>query len=102
LRTLQEVFGVRPFLGTAASAPSLSDLFKPTLRLNSPALASNRNFRFTLTGIPAVKTNFYQFSSNFVTWANLLTNVVATNTFNFTDDTASNSIRRFYRVSETP
>jgi hypothetical protein len=102
LRTLQEIFGVRPFLGTAASAPALSDLFKPTLRLSSPAMTTNRNFRYTLTGIPAAKTNFYQFSSNFVTWANLLTNVVATNTFNFTDDSASNAVRRFYRVSETP
>jgi hypothetical protein len=29
LRTLQEIFGVSPFLGAAAQSPDLSDLFKP-------------------------------------------------------------------------
>jgi hypothetical protein len=31
-----------------------------------------------------------------------LTNQVATNTFNFIDTKGSNSVRRFYRVSEAP
>jgi hypothetical protein len=102
LRTLQEIFGVRPFLGTAASAPGLSDLFKPTVRLGSPALAADGSFRFTATGIQPGKTNFFQFSTNFSSWANLLTNQVGTNTFNFSDPKASNSVQRFYRVSEAP
>jgi hypothetical protein len=103
LRTIQEIFGVRPFLSSAANAPSLSDLFKqPTLKLSSPAFTSDKKFLFTLTGIPAAKTNFFQFSTNFVGWTDLLTNVVATNTFNFSDRSASNSPRRFYRVVEAP
>lgn len=102
LRTIQEIFGVRPFLGAADSVPSLSDLFKPTLKLSSPSLTLDKNFRFTLTGIPPAKTNFFQFSTNFSTWTDLLTNVVATNTFNFSDRSASNSPLRFYRVRETP
>ena len=99
---LQEIFGVRPFLSAAANAPSLSDLFKPTLKLSLPAFTSNKSFSFTLTGIPAGKTNYFQFSPNFTNWSDLLTNVVSTNTFNFSDRSASNSPRRFYRVIETP
>jgi hypothetical protein len=101
LRTVQEIFGVRPFLYTAASATSLSDLFKPVLKLISPASGNDGSFQFTLTGVPAAKTNFFQYSTNFSIWNDLLTNIVATNSFNFFDRTASNSPRRFYRVSET-
>jgi hypothetical protein len=72
------------------------------VRLGSPALAADGSFRFTAIGIQPGKTNFFQFSTNFSSWANLLTNQVGTNTFNFSDPKASNSVQRFYRVSEAP
>jgi hypothetical protein len=101
LRTMQEIFGVRPFLYAAASAPSLTDLFKPTLLLNSPQFTTSNAFLFTVTGIVSGKTNFLQFSTNFHDWTSLLTNVLTTNTFRFSDDRATNSLRA-YRLREAP
>ncbi len=99
LRTMQEIFGVRPFLYAASNAPSLSDLFKPLIRLSAPSLTST-GLQFTVTGIVTNKSNYFQFSTNLATWANLLTNVLVTNTFRFTDP-ATNSAQRFYRVLES-
>ena len=101
LRTVQEIFGVRPFLYAAGSAASLSDLFKPVIQLASPALQTNV-FSFTVCGLSPGKTNLFQFTGNFRNWTNVLTNVLATNSFIFSDRTASNSGFRFYRVLETP
>ncbi len=102
LRTVQEIFGVRPFLYAAAGAQSLSDLFKPELRLAAWHDTTNQAFVVTLTGIPSGKTNVFQWTSNFVDWIDLLTNVLATNRFDFIDPAASNSPQRFYRVQEKP
>jgi hypothetical protein len=102
LRTIQEIFGVRPFLNAAGGAQSLSDLFKPELRLAAWRDTTNQTFVVTLTGIASGKTNLFQWSSNFVDWIDLLTNALATNRFDFIDSTASNSPQRFYRVQETP
>src|SRR5439155_10164450 len=76
LRTVQEIFGVRPFLYAAGSAPSLADLFKPTLALSSPQFTTSNTFLFNLTGIVPGKTNFLQFSTNFHDWTDLLTNIL--------------------------
>ena len=94
LRTVQEIFGVRPFLYAAAGAPSLADLFKPTLSLSSPQFTTSNAFLFTVTGVVPGKTNVFQFSTNFHNWTGLLTNVLATNTFRFSDPLATNALRR--------
>jgi len=101
-RTLQEIFGV-PFLYAAKNATGLGDLFKPTIELTAPHFTSNRQWQFTANGLVPGKTNFFQFTTNFpgVPWRNLLTNVLSTTRFTFTDTNASNSPQRFYRVLET-
>jgi phospholipase C len=96
LRTMQEIFGVRPFLYASSNATSLSDLFKPVIRLAAPSL-STTGLQFTSTGLATNKSNFFQFSTNLTSWTTLLTNVLSTSTFRFTDPT-TNSAQRFYRV----
>jgi phospholipase C len=98
LRTMQEIFGVRPFLYAASNATSLSDLFKPVIRLSAPSLTST-GFQFTVTGLATNKSNYFQVSTNMSTWTFLLTNVLTTNSFRFTDP-ATNAAQRFYRVLE--
>lgn len=104
-RTLQEIFHV-PLLYAANSAPSLSDLFQPTIEVSPPSLTSNRLFQFTVSGLVSNKSNFFQFTTNLpgtnaVAWVNLFTNMVATNRFTFIDTNSSNAPRRFYRVVES-
>ena len=96
LRTVQEIFGVRPFLFAAANAPGLGDLFKPSLRLTSWQ-ASGGTFGFTWSGAPAGKTNWIEWSSNLVDWLDLATNPPV----NFMDTTAGDASQRFYRVRES-
>jgi hypothetical protein len=103
-RTLQEIFGV-PFLYAAQNATSLSDLFKPTIQVSEPLLNTNGLFQFTANGLVPGKTNFFQFSSdvsmtNPTGWTSLLTNILATNRFTFTDTNSSNAPQRLYRVIE--
>jgi phospholipase C len=99
LRTMQEIFRV-PFLYAASNALSLAPLFKPTIELKAPTLTST-GFVFTVTGLATNRSNFFQFSTNFIAWSNLLTNVLTTNTFRFTDTNTSTS-QRFYRITESP
>jgi hypothetical protein len=101
LRTIQEIFGVRPLLYAASTAPNLSDLFKPDLRLLAPRF-TNATFGFTVTGVSPGKTNIVQSSTNLSSWLNLQTNVAGTNTFQFTDASASNLTSKYYRVREAP
>src|SRR5258705_9638602 len=63
-RTLQEIFHV-PLLFAAKTAPSLSDLFKPTIELSRPSLTTNKLVQFTVTGLVSNKSNFIQFTTNF-------------------------------------
>jgi phosphatidylinositol-3-phosphatase len=104
-RTLQEIFGV-PLLYAAKTGTNLSDLFKPTIQLSLTSITTNRLVQFTASGVVPGKTNWFQFASNFpgtgpATWVNLLTNVLMTNRFLFTDTNSSNASRRFYRVLES-
>jgi len=97
LRTVQEIFGLRPFLADAANAPSLSDLFRPTIFLKSPVVQSNQ-FQLTLSGVNPGKSNVIQASTNLANWVSLATNVFSTNTVTVTDATASNFTQRYYRL----
>ena len=84
LRTIQNIFGVRPYLGDAAYAPDLSALFK-TVELSSAKWLTNR-FRLTFTNAIPGKTNYIQYSSNLLagSWTNLKTNVAVGTGFSFT------------------
>jgi hypothetical protein len=100
LRTVQEIFGVRPFLYNASRAPSLEDLFKPVIELTIASTWTNGAFAFTVSGIATNRTNIIQASENLVTWTDILTNVLATNQMTFIDTNMAASPRRFYRVRE--
>jgi hypothetical protein len=108
LRTMQEIFGVRPFLAAAATATSLGDLFRDdpvstnNLRLMAGAAPTNGQFQFTLTGLRLGKTNVVRASTNLSNWVLLRTNVATSNTMDFTDPAAGNFIQRFYQMLELP
>jgi phospholipase C len=101
LRTTQEIFGVRPFLYAAATAPSLGDLFRPTFSITS-ATMTNGQFHFILSGVTSNKTNVVQASTNLMDWVSISTNLVATNRLAFADTNATNFSGRFYRVMQWP
>ena len=63
LRTLQEIFGVTPFLADAANATDLSDLFlapgEPLpISLGSAARLAGGGFEFSVYGVTPGSTNF--------------------------------------------
>ena len=99
LRTVQEIFGLRPFLFAAEKAPGLSNWFKPPLRLAAPHLAIG-SFGFTVTGISAGKTLLVQLSENLSDWRNVLTNASAPDPFEFLDPHAADLPHGFYRAVE--
>jgi hypothetical protein len=99
LRTMQEIFDVRPFLGAAANANDLSDLFNPMVRLASPAYLSDGSFKFQLIGLTPGMSNVIQASTDLINWSPINTNAPGTNTLWFIDTNAS-GFRRFYRVLE--
>jgi hypothetical protein len=108
LRTIQEIFGVRPFLGGAATAADLSDLFSSDvistnqLRLSSAIMLADGRFQFTLTGLTPGKSNLLLASENLVDWSPLSTNLATADTFEFTDPAADGHAWRFYRFLEQP
>jgi hypothetical protein len=100
LRTFQEIFGVRPFLGDAANSPSLADLFK-LLSVSSVGRLPDGSTHLTLTNTVPDKTNLLQASGDLVNWSTISTNVSATNFLEILDSgiPASN---RFYRAYQVP
>jgi len=108
LRTMQEIFGVRPFLAAAAAATSLGDLFRDdpaftnNLHLLAGAAQTNGQFQFTLTGMTLGKTNVVRASTNLSNWVSLRTNIPVSNTMDFTDPGAGSFIQRFYQMLELP
>jgi len=100
LRTLQDIFHVRPYLGDAAYARSLADLFK-TIQFTSFSATSNV-VRLEATNLIAGKTNYVQVSTNLSTtnWIALRTNIAATTSLSFTNGPVGGD--RFYRVVELP
>ena len=108
LRTMQEIFGVRPFLGGAVAAADLGDLFSAgiistnQLRLSSAMMLADGRFQLTLTGLTPGKSNVLQASENLMDWTPLNTNVATADTFDFTDSAADSHTWRFYRFIEQP
>ncbi|HEY0457478.1 MAG TPA: alkaline phosphatase family protein [Verrucomicrobiae bacterium] len=101
VRTIQEIFALRPFLADAANAPDLSDLFK-VLQISSILPLANGQMQFTATNTVPGKTNVLQGSSNLVTWINLHTNVSTTNSVTLTDGQGGAYSNRFYRLLQKP
>ena len=97
LRTVQKIFGVSPWLGDAANATDLSDLFVQ-LNLHPLGRSTNGAFSLSVTGILPGQTNFVEASTNLVAWNVIGTNRSLSNSFSFTDKTATNHGWQFYRV----
>ena len=101
LRTMQEIFGVSPWLGDAANATDLSDLFT-RFAINPAGLVTNGAFRLNITGVVPGRTNVVEASTNLVAWSAVSTNWSASNSFSVVDSAATNRACQFYRVRETP
>jgi len=97
LRTLQEIFQVRPLLGDAAGAEPMTDLFDG-LRINSPQKLTNGLLQGQVTGTIPGSTNLVHVSSDLVHWDVVCTNVATSNSFTFTHDVTTNAGSRFYRA----
>lgn len=101
LRTFQEIFGVLPLLGDATNATDLSDLFF-RLEFSDIVPLPGGAMELTAEGVIPGCTNLVQASTDLVNWTTLSTNVVSTNTFTVTDETAPDSSERFYRLVQLP
>jgi hypothetical protein len=99
LRTFQEIFGVQPLLGGAATATNLSELFLP-FGLSSIERIPSGAMRLTLSGVTPGRTNVLEGSPDLVTWVPVFTNVATGTVMNVTDHAATNLTRRFYRFVE--
>lgn len=100
LRTLQNIFDVRPYLGDAAFSNDLNDLFK-TIQVTSTKWLTN-GFRMSFTNVIAGKTNYVQAATNLTaaTWTTIKTNVATSTSLTVTN--AVGPAQRFYRIVELP
>jgi hypothetical protein len=96
---MQEIFGVSPWLGDAANAADLSDLFQP-LAIRSASVTNNGAFYLNIIGVRPGTTNFVEASTNLTTWSRISTNASLSNSFSITDHTATNHNWQFYRVRQ--
>ncbi|MBI1841917.1 MAG: hypothetical protein HYR88_13845 [Verrucomicrobia bacterium] len=102
LRTLQDIFDTRPYLGDAVYADDLSDLFK-TIRLDQLA-QSDGKIRFVINNVIPGKTHYVQAASGSASavWTNIKTNVPTQATVPFEDSLNASDVPLFYRVLELP
>jgi hypothetical protein len=102
LRTIQDIFGVYPYLGDAAAAESLQDFFMAP-RITSASWRTN-TIQFTVINLLPSKTNVIQGSTDLKpgNWINIRTNVSTSTTQTFTDPTIPLPPYRFYRAIELP
>jgi hypothetical protein len=101
LRTFQEIFGVRPWLGDAANATDLSELFCP-FELRNVTKLPNGAIQLTAIGVIPGWTSVIEASVDLVNWTPISTNVPGTNSFNLIDQSATNLTSRFYRIHQRP
>jgi len=95
LRTMQDIFGVQPYLGDAANATSLEDFF----HVPPPQLYS-----FVFQPVVPNRSYYLQTATDVAStvWQTLSTNVALTNTMDFVAELRTNELQRFFRLSETP
>lgn len=101
LRTFQEIFGVGPFLGDAANATDLGDLFLQfgidhLIKMPSGAI------QITAVGITPGRTNVVETSHDLTTWSPISTNVSTSTSFAIVDTNAASFKQRFYRLLQLP
>lgn len=101
LRTFQELLGVTPLLGDAAQASNFSDLFL-TPDLADAAKLAGGEFQFRAEDLIAGRSAIIQSSTNLVDWISVGTNTPGAGTFFFTDPSAKNFERLFYRFFQPP
>ncbi len=99
LRTLQEIFNVSPWLGDAANATDLSDLFQQ-LTIQPPSHATDGTYCINVTGVMPGLTNFVDASTDLMTWNVIHTNYGSSNSFSFQDNASTNFQLRFYRARQ--
>jgi hypothetical protein len=99
VRTLQEIFGVSPWLGDAANATDLADLFTK-FSLSPGGTTTNGAFCLNVSGVVPGRTNFVEASSNLTAWIVFSTNWSSSNSFSIVDTAATNHNRQFYRARE--
>jgi hypothetical protein len=101
LKTVQEIFDVRPFLGDAANATDLSDLFLGC-RFSSIRLLPNGVVRLISTGLAVGKTNIVEASADLQAWVAIATNAPAGTTLTNDDTSMPVTGSRFYRLKQLP
>jgi len=101
LRTVQDIFRVGPYLGDAANAAALTDLFVDT-HLTSAGIATNGAFAFTMVGAVPGRTHVIEASSDFVSWQPISTNIPVTVTVPFIDPRSTSPGQQFYRIVLKP
>ena len=101
LRTFQEIFGVGPFLGDAANATDLSDLFLQ-FGIHRLVKMPSGAIHITAVGITPGRTNIVEASTDLTTWLPIWTNVSTSTTFAMVDTNATSLKQRFYRLLQLP
>lgn len=101
LRTFQEILGVMPFLGDAANATDLSDLFS-RYSVTEVNYLPGGQCQLAAAGVIPGRTNLLQASTNLFTWDSISSNVSATNAFIVLDAKATNFSQRYYRLVQLP
>ncbi|HAM72701.1 MAG TPA: phosphoesterase [Verrucomicrobiales bacterium] len=102
LRTAQDIFGVRPYLGDAAFAPGLSDLFK-TLRIKGVTPTAT-GLNFEVENLIPGRSHSLQSTSDLEAgvWESFDTWVPDTETATLLEPSPPAAGPRFYRVVESP
>lgn len=99
LRTIEEIFGVEPFLRDAANAQDLSDLFR-TVRFTELRVGDNR-IRLGVTGIPLNKSMILETSIDLSNWLPVQTNSSPTGQMTF-EEPGPAGTTAFFRIRELP
>ena len=101
LRTFQEIFGVRPFLGDAANANDLSDLFTG-YSIWGYHFTPDGKAQFNLGGTIPGGTNIIQSSPDLKTWTKVGQVVSSGRTCTFTQPLRSVTLPIYYRALQVP
>jgi hypothetical protein len=102
LRTVQEIFGVTPFLRDAATANNLAELFAPGFEITN-ITRSGGEIQLTVSGVRANAPLVLETSHNLVSWFALSTNSAAAEVLTITLPIPSDPPihQSFYRFVQT-